>query len=325
MVEEMQREISFYRNYNIRFIVKDAHDDNNQQIKDIQDLILEGIDLLIVSPNEAQQLTATVEEVFDKGIPVIVIDRKINSSKYTAFIGADNLSIGNEAGYFAVELLKGKGNILEITGLSGSTPAIERSRGFHDIIDKYPEIVTTKIIEGAWLEEKTRRITDSLFHTFSDFNLIFAHNDFMAYAASVSVRNHNIKSYIIGVDGLNTPRGGVNMVLEGSIDGTVLYPTGGDRAIQLAFDILTGEPFEKNINLNTYRIEKTNARTIWLQGEQIRSQQQKIDNQVNQLDRLSFSLRRQNTFLVLANTIIVLLVAMVFMVFISCLQFSASM
>ena len=101
MVEEMQREISFYRNYNITFIVKDAHDDNNQQIKDIQDLILQGIDLLIVSPNEAQQLTSTVEEVFDKGIPVIVIDRKINSSKYTAYIGADNLSIGNEAGYFA--------------------------------------------------------------------------------------------------------------------------------------------------------------------------------------------------------------------------------
>jgi len=317
MVEEMQREISFYRNYNITFIVKDAHDDNNQQIKDIQDLVLGGIDILIVSPNEAQQLTATVEEVFDKGIPVIVIDRKINSSKYTAFIGADNLSIGNAAGYFAEELLNGKGNILEITGLAGSTPAIERSKGFHDIIDKYPEIHTTKVIEGAWLEEKTMRITDSLFNTFSDFNLIFAHNDFMAYAASVSVRKHNIKSYIIGVDGLNTPKGGVNMVLEGFIDGTVLYPTGGDRAIQLAFDILTGKPFEKNINLSTYRIEKTNARTIWLQGEQVRSQQQKIDNQVNQLDTLSFSLRRQNTLLVLANTVIILLALMVFIIFIS--------
>jgi signal transduction histidine kinase/CheY-like chemotaxis protein/AraC-like DNA-binding protein len=317
MVEEMQREISFYRNYDITFIVKDAQDDNNQQIKDIQDLILEGIDLLIVSPNEAQQLTATVEEVFDRGIPVIVIDRKINSSKYTAFIGADNLSIGNEAGYFAEELLKGKGNVLEITGLAGSTPAIERSKGFHDIIDRFPDIQTTKIIEGDWLEEKTRRITDSLFHAFSDFNLIFAHNDFMAYAASVSVRQHNIKTYIIGVDGLNTPKGGVNMVLEGFIDGTVLYPTGGDRAIQLAFDILTGKPFEKNINLSTYRIEKTNARTIWLQGEQVRSQQQKIDNQVNQLDSLSFSVRRQKDFLVLAYTMIVLLGVMVFIVFVS--------
>jgi signal transduction histidine kinase/DNA-binding response OmpR family regulator len=317
IVEEMQREISFYRNYNITFIVKDAHDDNNQQIKDIKDLIIQGIDLLIVSPNEAQQLTSTVEEVYDKGIPVIVIDRKINSSKYTAYIGGDNLSIGNEAGYFAGELLKGKGNILEITGLAGSTPAIERSKGFHEIIDKYPEIHTTKIIEGEWLEEKTMKITDSLFYNFYDFNLIFAHNDFMAHAASISAKKHNIKTFIIGVDGLNTPKGGVNMVLEGFIDGTVLYPTGGDKAIQLALDILTGKPFEKNTNLSTYRIDKTNARTIWLQGEQIRSQQQKIDNQVSQVDTLSFSLRRQNTFLVLTNIIILLLVIMVFLIFIS--------
>ena len=317
IVEEMQREISFYRNYNITFIVKDAHDDNNQQIKDIKDLILLGIDLLIVSPNEAQQLTSTVEEVFDKGIPVIVIDRKINSSKYTAYIGADNLSIGNEAGYFAEELLKGKGNILEITGLNGSTPAIERSEGFHEIIDKYPEIHTTKIIEGEWLEEKTKEITDSLFYSFYDFNLIFAHNDFMAYAASISAKKHNIKTFIIGVDGLNTPKGGVNMVLEGFIDGTVLYPTGGDKAIQLALDILTGKPFEKNIKLNTYRIDRTNARTIWLQGEQIRSQQQKIDNQVSQVDTLSFSLRRQNSFLLLTNIIIILLVTSVLTIFIS--------
>ena len=317
IVEEMQREISFYRNYNITFIVKDAHDDNNQQIKDIQDLILKGIDLLIVSPNEAQQLTSTVEEVYDKGIPVIVIDRKINSSKYTAYIGADNLSIGNEAGYFAEELLKGKGNILEITGLAGSTPAIERSKGFHEIIDKYPEIRTTKIIAGEWLEEKTMKITDSLFYAFYDFNLIFAHNDFMAHAASISAKKHNIKTFIIGVDGLNTPKGGVNMVLEGFIDGTVLYPTGGDKAIQLALDILTGKPYEKNINLSTYRIDKTNARTIWLQGEQIRSQQQKIDNQVSQVDTLSFSLRRQNTFLLLTNIIIILLVTIVLTIFIS--------
>lgn len=317
MVEEMQREISFYRNYNIEFVVKDAHDDNNRQIKDIKDLIVQGIDLLIVSPNEAQQLTSTVEEVFEKGIPVIVIDRKINSSKYTAYIGADNLSIGNEAGYFATELLKGKGNIIEITGLNGSTPAIERSKGFHEIIDKYSEIHTTKIIEGEWLEEKTKKITDSLFYTFSDFNLIFAHNDFMAYAASVSANKHNIKSYIIGVDGLNTPKGGVNMVLEGFIDGTVLYPTGGDKAIQLALDVLTGKPYEKNNNLSTYRIDKTNARTIWLQGEQIRSQQQKVDNQVSQLDTLSFSLKRQNYFLLLTNIIIVLLVIIVFIVIIS--------
>ena len=161
------------------------------------------------------------------------------------------------------------------------------------------------------------KITDSLFYSFYDFNLIFAHNDYMAHAASVSAKKHNIRTFIIGVDGLNTPTGGVNMVLEGSIDGTVLYPTGGDKAIQLALDILTGKPFEKNTDLSTYRIDKTNARTLRFQGEQIRSQQQKIDNQVSQVNTLSYSLRRQNTFLVLTNIIILLLVIMMFIIFIS--------
>lgn len=143
-----------------------------------------GIDILIVSPNEAEQLTPVVEEVYNRGIPVIVIDRKINSEKYTAFIGPNNLTIGREAGYFAYELLKGKGKVLEITGLKGSTPAIERSKGFREIVKNYPDITIKKIIEGDWLEDKTLNITDSLLRSFRDFDLIFAHNDFMAYAAS---------------------------------------------------------------------------------------------------------------------------------------------
>ena len=117
MVEEMKREITFFRDYNIELIVKDAGDNNEKQIADINDLVSKGIDLLIVSPNEAEPLTPTVEKVYNKGIPVIIVDRKINSTEYTAFIGADNLAIGREAGYFAEELLKGRGNILEITDL----------------------------------------------------------------------------------------------------------------------------------------------------------------------------------------------------------------
>jgi signal transduction histidine kinase/DNA-binding response OmpR family regulator len=317
MVAEMQREIVFFRDYNIKFIVKDANDDNNKQISDIKELVKNGIDLLIVSPNEAEQLTPTVEDVYNKGIPVIVIDRKINSPNYTAFIGADNLAIGREAGYFANELLKGRGKILEITGLKGSTPAIERSKGFHEIIDKNPLIITTKIIEGAWLEEKTLKITDSLFYSFNDFNLIFAHNDFMANAASKSTRKHNIKPYLIGVDGMNTTNGGVNMIINGFIDGTILYPTGGDKAIQVAVEILSGKPYDKNINLNTYRIDNTNARTIWFQGLQMQDQQSKIDKQSDQLNNMSKVLNKRKTLLLLTYSTIILLIIMVTMIYIS--------
>lgn len=311
MVMEMRREIGFYSDYEIEFIVKDANDDNNKQIKDIKELVTQGIDILIVSANEAEQLTSTVEEVFNTGIPVVIIDRKINSPKFTSYIGADNLSIGREAGYFAVELLKGKGKILEITGLEGSTPAIERSSGFNEIISHYPDIKIVKKVEGEWLEDRTLKLTDSLFYTFTDFDLIFAQNDFMARAASFSARKHKIKSYIIGIDGLNTEDGGVSMVLNGAIDGTILYPTGGDKAIELAMNILTNQTYEGNNDLNTFRIDNNNARTIWLQGAEIRSQQLKLDRLSQQLNSMSSVLRKRSTLLVLTSGMIFLLVGIV--------------
>ena len=315
MVEEMKREIVFFRDYEIELIIKDAKDENSKQIMDIQELVNSKIDILIVSPNEANQLTPIVEEVYNKGIPVIVIDRKINSSSYTAFIGADNLSIGKEAGYFAAELLKRNGEILEITGLQGSTPAIERSRGFHEIINNYTQITTVKTIEGAWLEDKTLSITDSLFRTFTDFDLIFAHNDFMANAASKSALKYNLKPYIIGIDGMNISSGGVDMVINGLIDGTIFYPTGGDKAIQLAIGILEGNQYEKNNILSTFRIDNSNARTIWLQGQQMKVQQNKIDMQSDRLDSLTSVLSKRNILLVLTYIIIILLVVVVFIIF----------
>jgi signal transduction histidine kinase/DNA-binding response OmpR family regulator len=308
MVEEMRREISFLRDYNIELILKDAGDNNTKQIADINELVSLGIDLLIVSPNEADPLTTTVEEVHESGIPVIIVDRKINSSKYTAYIGADNFSIGKEAGYFAAELLKGKGRVLEITGLSGSTPAKDRSMGFHEIVDGFNDITTVKTIEGAWLESKTLALTDSLFRVFDDFDLIFAHNDFMAYAASKSARKYNLKPYIIGVDGMNTPTGGVGMVMNGLIDGTVYYPSGGGKAIQVALQILTGNAYEKNSDLSTYRIDNTNARTMWLQGQQLQDQQSKLDRQSNLLNEMSEILKKRRSLLLLTYSTIILLI-----------------
>lgn len=317
MVEEMKREITFYRDYDIELVVKDAGDDTENQIADIEDLVSNGIDLLIVSPNEEEPLTSTVEKVFDKGIPVIIIDRKINSTKYSSFIGADNFNIGKEAGYFASQLLNGKGKILEITGLIGSTPARERSLGFHQIIDKIPDIQTVKTIEGSWLENKTLRLTDSLFREFKEFDLIFAHNDFMAYAAAQSARKQNMKPYVIGVDGMNTASGGISKVIEGYLDGTILYPSGGDKAIQLAIDILSGKSFDRNIDLSTYRIDRTNARTLWLQGRQIEDQQGKIDKQTTQVNELSELLQKRRIILLMTYTTIVLLILTVLIILLS--------
>ncbi len=311
MVMEMKREIAFHQDHEIKLIIKDANDSNEKQINDIKELIEMGIDILIVSPNEADPLTPVVEYAYDKGIPVIIVDRKINSQKYTAFVGADNTIVGMEAAYYADELLKGSGRILEIIGRQESSPTKERSKGFHTIMDNDPEYSTVCTINGDWLEDKTQRLTDSLFHSFKDFDLIFAHNDFMAKAASISAKKYNIKPFIIGIDAMNGHGGGVEMVMNDIIDGTVYYPSGADKAIQMAIDIHNGKPVNKNNYLNTFLIDKSNARTIWFQGQLMQEQQQRIDSQSGDIQNMSMLLNQRNTFLVLTNTIIVLLIIIV--------------
>ena len=313
MNAEMMRETGFYPDYKFELIIKDADDQNSRQIQDIKDLVAEGVDILIVSPNEAEPLTPIVEEVYDSGIPVILIDRKISSEKFTAFIGGDNFDIGYKAGSYAAQLLNSKGRILEIAGLSGSTPAIERSRGFRLGLGQYPEIEIVKTTEGSWLQTKALEMTDSLFRVWKDFDLIYAHNDRLAYSASISAAKHGLNPYIIGIDGLDSKGGGVDLVLNRNINGTFLYPTGGDKAIQLAMDIIAGKSFSKINKLETIKIDFNNVQTVRYQADQIHSRQTKIDLQREQIDNITLMLSKRNTIVFLSFVITGLLIAIALM------------
>jgi signal transduction histidine kinase/DNA-binding response OmpR family regulator len=315
MNEEMQREVGLYPDYEVELVIKDANNSNQKQKEDIKELLKMNIDLLIVSPNEAEPLTGIVEDIYDMGIPVIVIDRKINSNKYTAYIGADNLAIGRAAGLYATSLLDHGGTILEITGLNGSTPAIERSMGFRQVVERNPSIVINKVIEGRWLRDRVRKKTDSLFTIDRSYNLVFAHNDRMAYGTYLSARKNHYKPFILGVDGLNIPNGGIDLVLNGTLDATFLYSTGGDKAIQLAMRILTGASYDKINTLNTTTIDHTNARIMKAQGEQIMEQNVKIDRQLEQMDNLAVVLKKRNTFLLLSIASILFLMIIVGLIF----------
>ncbi len=303
MIEEMRREIGFHPEYDIELIITDAKDDNDTQIQDIKELLGAGIDLLIVSPNEADPLTPVLEEVYDQGMPVIVIDRRINSEKFTSFIGGDNFVIGKEAALLAFQLLHGKGKVLEITGLVGSTPAVERSQGFFDGLREFPEIEVVTSFEGAWLKERAQDLTDTLFNSRKDFDLIFAHNDQMAYGAFLSANKYNLKPFILGVDGLYVPGAGIDMILNGQLDGTFLYPTGGNQALDLALKVLEGKPFAKLNHLTTITIDYHNARTFKMQANQLIEQQNRIDYQREQIGEMTFLLRKQETFILLSIVI----------------------
>jgi len=309
MNSEMMREVSFNQGIEIRF--KTANDNNQQQIRDIESFIADGVDLLIVSPNEAIPLTPVIEKAMLAGIHVLLIDRKINSDKYTAFVGADNFQIGKEVGVYAVNILNGKGNIVVICGLNGSTPAHERQDGFMNIIDKYPDIKIVYKSNGDWLRKQARdKMTEAL-KSKIPIDLIFAHNDEMATGVREALTlTSGIKNPIVlGIDALPGADGGIQKVLSGIIDATFIYPTGGEKAIQTAIQILNNEPYSKENILYTAVVDKTNARVLKLQTDQIVEHQSRIGllNSILNKNLSQYSTQRSILFLTLFVIVIILI------------------
>lgn len=275
----MQRELSFHPGTEL--IYRDAKDSSDLQVQQIRDLLKENIDILLVSPNEAQPLTPIVEEVFTKGIPVVVLDRKTASNLYTSFVGADNYQIGQLAATYIAHMLSGKGKIIEIVGLPGSTPAIEREKGFSDGLRQYPNLKIISEIYGNWLKDKASIQLEKNIDKLSQADVVFAHNDLMALGAQEVAQKNKLAGRIkfVGVDGLAGPGAGIEFVSDKILNATVLYPTGGEEAIQTALRILNKEPFEKQNILQTLVIDSTNVRLMTLQTDKINSQQKDIERQ----------------------------------------------
>lgn len=277
MNNEMLREALFYDEVEID--IRTVKDDNARQIEDIRNFIEEGVDLLVVAPNEAAPITPVVEEAYDRGIPVIVFDRKILSDKYTAYIGADNYEIGKAIGRYVVNMLQGKGNVVEISGLTGSTSAIDRHQGFVSAISPYPGIKLLGREDAGWLRSEAGQKMDTLLAHFPQIDVVYAQNDRMAAGAYAVARQKGRAGEMrfIGTDALSGEGYGVEQVLKGELDATFIYPTGGDRVIQIAMDILNKRDFPRETILNTSAVDSTNAQIMQMQTTHIATLDGKIE------------------------------------------------
>jgi ribose transport system substrate-binding protein len=244
--------------------MKDGLQDNNKQISDIESLIQKKCDLIIVSPNEAKPLTDIVEKVYNFGIPIIILDRKVEGESYSQFIGADNFAIGKKAGEWVINYLGDKGgNVVEILGSIGSSSQIDRHKGFLKAISKNPRV---KVIDSGcsnWLREKAIAVMEKMLRDNIKIDVVFAHNDPSAEgaitAAKVAGREKNIK--FISVDGLPNP--GIRSVMDGRISVTYLYPTGAREAIESAYKLLVKkETLVKNLKLESAEITKKHFLTF---------------------------------------------------------------
>lgn len=263
--------------------IKDANYDVLTQIKQIDELIADSVDLLIVSPIQSKPITAVVKKAIKAGIPVLVVDRKTEGQQYTAYVGADNIEIGRNA---AKEIIASNYNdsirIIEIKGLAGSSPAEERAIGFQQVLDQFKKAQIVATIEGDWEKESIQNRLIQLLNDDIIVDYVFAHNDRMAVGAWEVARDLGMENEIsfIGVDGLAGTNGGIQAVKDGVLKATVLYPTGGDEAIKLALKILSKESIPKNNILSTTIINELNADIMFNQFEKINEQQAKMEEQL---------------------------------------------
>jgi ribose transport system substrate-binding protein len=242
----------------LEIVFADAQQDNAKQVADVESFLRQRVDLLMISPNEAKPLTPIVERVFKAGIPVIVIDRGIEGESYTTFIGADNYQIGHRAGEHIAEITGGKGVIVEIRGLPGSPPAVDRARGMHDAIAGYPRLQIIHSPVANWLREEAMSQMEMALAAHPHIDVVYAHNDPMAIGAylAAKAKGREKEMRFIGIDGLPGLDGGRQAVADGRLDATFVYPTGGREAVDLAVRILKGEKVPHRVVLQTEKIAR---------------------------------------------------------------------
>lgn len=277
MNQEMLREAMFYTGVSVE--IRSAADDNNRQAEDIHYFMNKGVDLLIISANEAAPMKPVVEEAYRKGIPIILVDRKILSDKYTAYIGADNYEIGRSVGNYIASRLQGKGNVVELTGLSGSTPAMERHQGFMAAMSKFPAIKLIDKADAAWEGGPAEIEMDNMLRSHSKIDAVYAHNDRIAsgaYRAAKKARREE-NMIFVGIDALPGKGNGLELVLDSVLDATFIYPTNGDKVIQLAMDILEKKSYPKETVMKTAVVDRTNAHVMQLQTVHIAELDKKIE------------------------------------------------
>ena len=297
-----------------------AYDSDERQVQQIDSLVATGVDLLIVAPNQVATISPAIDRAYDKGIPVIVFERKTSSQKYTAFMSADNFEMGRVMGEYIASQLHGKGRVMEIMGLKGSSPAIERHNGFADALKDYPNIETVATLQGDWTEESGYEATRQWLseNPSTPVDYVFGQNDRMAMGARKAFVELGIMSSPLGgdkkgaplycgIDGLPGENGGIQLVRDSILDASYIYPTHGDQLIQLAVDILDGKPYEKEAMLMSALVTHDNARVLLMQNEEIMRQSDYLDQLHSRADNYLEQLGTQRVVTWMAVGVIVLL------------------
>ena len=308
---ELRMGAYFHDNVELRFAA--AYDSDERQVQQIDSLVATGIDLLIVAPNQIATITPAIDRAFDKGIPVIVFERKTSSQKYSAFMGADNYEMGRVMGEYIATRLHGKGRVLEVMGLKGSSPAIERHNGFADALKNYPGIEFVATLQGDWTEESAIKAFKNYQGDLSNIDFVFGQNDRMAMGARKALASASTK--YCGIDGLPGNDGGIRLVRDSILEATFIYPTHGDQLLKMAMNILDGQPYEKEVRLMSALVTKENANVLFMENEEIVRQSEYLDQLHSRADSYLQRLGTQRIIMLMAIALVALLLLVAVMLY----------
>ena len=336
--QNAEMRMASYFHDNVRLCFATANDSDERQVSQIDSLVDTGIDLLIVAPNQVNTINPAIDRAYDRGIPVIVFERKTNTEKYSAYIGADNYEMGHIMGEYIASQINHRGNVMEIMGLQGSSPAIERHKGFADALAAYPDIHIVATLQGDWTEESAYEATRQWINASPQpspkgresgytpsgrseglkINYVFGQNDRMAIGArralndELRTKNEGFPKFC-GIDGLPGLGGGIQLVEDSILNATYLYPTHGDQLLDLAIDILEGKPYEKETLLMSALVTSENAHVMRMLSDEITHQSDYLDRLHKQAVEYLQVVHTQRAVLILATGVIVLLILVIFL------------
>lgn len=313
--QKVNREIKIgqYQYKNVDVVFASADNNGQRQARQIDSLVKAKVDLLVVAPSDVKTVAPAIERAYRAGIPVILYDRMIESTHYTAYIGTDNVAIGREVADYLAHQLQGRGTVVEITGERGSTPVADRHRGFMQGMKAFPQIQVVTL-EGDWNLAGAKKLMRQYMDAGKPVDAVFGHNDAEAWGAQQAAKEKNREKQMlfVGIDGLPGENQGVDLVAKGVMTASYIYPTKGEAIVPLAMNILQGKPYKRMNYFQSALVTAENAKLIDMQYKEIEDQTADLNTIYSSINEYMKMYRWQKIINILAVAVVVLLLIMIF-------------
>lgn len=313
--QKVNREIKIgqYQYKNVDVVFASADNNGQRQARQIDSLVKAKVDLLVVAPSDVKTVAPAIERAYRAGIPVILYDRMIESTHYTAYIGTDNVAIGKEVADYLAHQLQGRGTVVEITGERGSTPVADRHRGFMQGMKAFPQIQVVTL-EGDWNLAGAKKLMRQYMDAGKPVDAVFGHNDAEAWGAQQAAKEKNREKHMlfVGIDGLPGENQGVDLVDKGVMTASYIYPTKGETIVPLAMNILQGKPYKRMNYFQSALVTAENAKLIDMQYKEIEDQTADLNTIYSSINEYMKMYRWQKIISILAVAVVVLLLIMIF-------------